>query len=70
MRSMGVAVPTAAAMLGHSEEVNKRYYTYDVADIQDKAKIISAVNQKQNVVELRCYFMCYLDNYTPEKRLK
>lgn len=46
MRSMGVAVPTAAAMLGHSEEVNKRYYTYDIADIQDKAKIISAVNQK------------------------
>ena len=46
MRALGVAVPAAAAMLGHSEEVYKRYYTFDTTQLQEKAEIISKINQK------------------------
>lgn len=46
MRALGVAVPAAAAMLGHTEEVNKRYYTFDTTQLQEKAEIISKINQK------------------------
>lgn len=46
MRCNGVSSVVAASLLGHSQEVNEEYYTFDVASLQDKAKVISAVNQR------------------------
>lgn len=36
----------AASILGHSEEVNDMYYTYDMSGIREKAQIISQINKK------------------------
>lgn len=44
MRCGGVSATIAAALLGHSEEVNENYYTFDVSDLAEKAKIVSQVN--------------------------
>lgn len=46
MRCMGVPVPQAAAMLGHTKEVNERYYTFDVSELQEKSQIVSRINQE------------------------
>lgn len=45
MRCNGVPVTVAAALLGHSEEVNRLYYTFDVTDIKEKSRIISEANK-------------------------
>ncbi len=42
MRSNGVSSVVAASLLGHSPEVNEKYYTFDVTNVSDKAGIISA----------------------------
>lgn len=44
----GVPVSLRASLLGHSEEVNSKYYTYDVASIDDKVEAVSKVNTKMN----------------------
>lgn len=44
MRCDGVSATVAAALLGHTEEVNENYYTFDVSDLAEKTKIISQVN--------------------------
>lgn len=44
MRHNGVSSVVAASLLGHSPEVNEKYYTFDVADISEKASIISQAN--------------------------
>lgn len=41
MRHNGVPTVIAAALLGHSPAVNEQYYTYDVADIAEKAEIVA-----------------------------
>ena len=45
MKKEGVATIVAATLLGHTEDVNKKYYTYDVASIEEKAEIISKINE-------------------------
>ena len=44
MRCEGVSATVAAALLGHTEDVNERYYTYDISGIEEKAEIISRIN--------------------------
>lgn len=46
MRLIGVPCPQAAAMLGHSEEVNRKYYTFDISGDEEKSKIISLINRE------------------------
>ena len=44
LRNDGVSVTVAAALLGHTEEVNEKHYTFDVSNIEDKRKAVSRVN--------------------------
>ena len=44
LRCRGVSATVAASMLGHTKEVNEQYYTFDVTDISERAKIISEIN--------------------------
>lgn len=46
MRQIGVSCPQAAAMLGHSEEVNRKYYTFDISGDEEKSRIISLINHE------------------------
>jgi len=41
----GVSTSIRAALLGHSREVNEKYYTYDVSSIADKAMAIEMANK-------------------------
>ena len=41
MRCAGVSEVVAASLLGHSPDVNKRYYTFDTTSLEDKAKIVA-----------------------------
>ena len=44
----GVPVSLRASLLGHSEEVNQKYYTYDVSSIDDKRKAVALMNTQMN----------------------
>ena len=46
MRCKGVSSTVAASILGHSRMVNEQYYTFDVTDITEKAKIIEMINEE------------------------
>lgn len=46
MRRNGVSSTVAASLLGHTEAVNDKYYTFDVTDMNEKAEIVSRVNEK------------------------
>lgn len=46
MRCNGVAAPVAASLLGHTEQVNEQYYTFDVVSVKEKADIVSMVNSQ------------------------
>lgn len=46
LRCEGVSATIAASLLGHTEEVNEQYYTFDVSSIKEKAQIITNVNKK------------------------
>lgn len=46
MRCEGVSSTVAAALLGHTEQVNEMYYTFDISSIEEKAKIISKINSE------------------------
>lgn len=46
MRCNGVSSTVTAALLGHTEEVNERYYTFDVTGLEEKSKIVSQINSK------------------------
>lgn len=46
MRCSGVPLPQAAAMLGHTKEVNERYYTFDVSEMKEKSQIVSKINKE------------------------
>lgn len=43
MHNQGVCTVTAATLLGHSEDVNRHYYTFDVTDNEEKRRIVSDV---------------------------
>lgn len=42
----GVPTVVAASLLGHTEQVNEQYYTYDVTDIKNKATIVAHLNKE------------------------
>ena len=42
----GVSSVVAASLLGHSQEVNEEYYTFDVASLEDKIKVVSTMNKQ------------------------
>lgn len=46
MRCNGVSATVAASLLGHTEEVNEQYYTFDVSNIKEKAEIVSRATKK------------------------
>ena len=46
MRCNGVSVTVAAALLGHTPQVNEQYYTFDVVDIDEKTKIVESITAK------------------------
>lgn len=46
LKCNGVPTVVAAALLGHTEQVNEQYYTYDVTTLYDKLKIVDAINKK------------------------
>lgn len=46
LRQNGVLVTIVASMLGHTEEVNNKYYTYDTSSLPEKQKIIKDRNSK------------------------
>lgn len=45
LRCMGVSATVAAAILGHTEEVNDKNYTYDVSSMQKKAEYIEMASK-------------------------
>lgn len=48
LHKSGVCRATAAALLGHSEEVNEKYYTFDITDNEEKRRLVeSAMNEKK-----------------------
>ena len=46
MKCMGVPTVVAASLLGHTEEVNEQYYTFDITNMEEKAKIVSGINRR------------------------
>lgn len=44
MKSIGASTATAAALLGHTEDVNNRYYTYDVATENERRALLEAAS--------------------------
>lgn len=45
LRCNGVSATVAASLLGHTEEVNEKYYTFDVSSLEEKNKIVSKVQR-------------------------
>ncbi len=46
MRENGVSAETAAALLGHTKEVNNNHYTYSIRGMKEKEEILSATSKK------------------------
>ena len=46
LQSKGVPKSVVASMLGHTTEVNEKYYTYDTSNLDEKQKIIQERNAK------------------------
>ena len=44
----GVPANVRATLLGHSKEVNEKYYTFDASSMDDKIEIMSKVNTQMN----------------------
>ena len=49
LRCGGVSATVAAALLGHSEDVNEKYYTFDVSGIEEKTEIVSKINAEMPI---------------------
>lgn len=47
MKCEGVPTVIAASLLGHTEQVNEKYYTFDIADIKNKATIVASLNKER-----------------------
>ncbi len=50
LKADGVSTTVAAALLGHTEEVNDQYYTFDVTGLEEKVKCIEKVNSQMTAV--------------------
>lgn len=46
LQANGTPKPIVASMLGHTTEVNEKYYTYDTSNLDEKQKIIQKRNSK------------------------
>lgn len=46
LRCDGVSATVAASLLGHTEEVNEKYYTYDVTEMSEKKLWVQAVTKE------------------------
>lgn len=46
MRCEGVSATVAAALLGHSPDVNEQYYTYDISNIEEKPESCQRLMRK------------------------
>ena len=46
LRTQGVSTVVASSILGHSEQVNERYYTYDVSNMDYKREVVENINKK------------------------
>lgn len=46
LQTKGTPKSMVASMLGHTTEVNEKYYTYDTSNLEEKQKIIQARNAK------------------------
>lgn len=44
MRCSGVSEVVASALLGHSPQVNREYYTFDTSSMEDKANIVAKIH--------------------------
>lgn len=44
LRCSGVSEVVASALLGHSPQVNREYYTFDTSSMQDKTEIIARIH--------------------------
>ena len=45
MKCNGVSTTVAASLLGHTEEVNEQYCTYDITEMQDKRLMVGMVTK-------------------------
>lgn len=45
LRTKGVSTVIAASILGHSEEVNDKFYTYDVSNMEYKTSVVESINK-------------------------
>lgn len=46
LQTSGIPKVVVASMLGHTIEVNEKYYTYDTSNMEQKQKIIQRRNVK------------------------
>lgn len=51
LRCNGVSATIAASLLGHTEEVNEQYYTFDVSGIKEKADMVSKINKEYRIAK-------------------
>ncbi len=45
LKCNGVSTTVVASLLGHTEEVNEQYYTYDITEMQDKRLMVGMVTK-------------------------
>lgn len=45
LKCNGVSTTVVASLLGHTEEVNEQYYTYDITEMQDKHLMVGMVTK-------------------------
>lgn len=46
LKCNGLSSTVVSALMGHTEEVNEQYYTYDVTDMQDKQLFVQMVTKE------------------------
>lgn len=46
LKCSGVSSTVVSALLGHTEEVNEQYYTYDVTDIEEKKLMVGMITKE------------------------
>ena len=46
LRTKGVSTVVAASILGHSEEVNDKFYTYDISNMDYKTSVVESINEE------------------------
>ncbi|MGN0297783.1 MAG: tyrosine-type recombinase/integrase [Lachnospiraceae bacterium] len=46
LKMEGVSTTVASSILGHCEEVNEKFYTYDISNMEYKTQILEKINKK------------------------